>query len=232
VIPPSFNGRFSILCAILRQIHLVLQICLFTHELADLKPTIFFVDQLSAGIPLLRAYFADTRVLFYCHFPDKLLAQKGGLLKSLYRVPFDWLESWTTGASDAIVVNSKFTRGIFAKAFPGLKYRNPGVVYPCVDVEETYTGSKEQIWPAKKVFLSINRFERKKDIGLAIKAFAGLSEQTKKQARLVVAGKSSLSQAHDTHTLTQWQSQADTISASPKTSPTTPTSSRSQPLST
>src|SRR5690242_20931957 len=41
-------------CAILRQVHLVLQIALCTNELARLTPTSFFVDQLSAGIPLLR----------------------------------------------------------------------------------------------------------------------------------------------------------------------------------
>lgn len=191
MIPSSFNGRFSILCAILRQLHLVLQICLLSNELSDLKPDIFFVDQLSAGVPLLRLFFTSTRVLFYCHFPDKLLAQRQSLLKQIYRIPFDWLESWTTGASDVIVVNSKFTRGIFAKAFPGLKHRNPGVVYPCVDIDAATGASskdKKAIWHGKKVFLSINRFERKKDVGLAIKAFAGLDARLRKQARLVVAG--------------------------------------------
>lgn len=191
IVPPSFNGRFSILCAILRQLHLVLQICLLSHELYDLKPDIFFIDQLSAAVPLLRLFCTRTRVLFYCHFPDKLLAQRQSLLKKIYRIPFDWLESWTTGASDVIVVNSEFTRGIFAQAFPGLKHRNPGVVYPCVDVDAATGGTsqdKKAIWAGKKVFLSINRFERKKDVGLAIKAFAGLDARSRAQARLVVAG--------------------------------------------
>jgi alpha-1,3/alpha-1,6-mannosyltransferase len=189
IVPSSFRGRFAILCAILRQIHLILHICLFTNELKILEPDNFFVDQLSAGIPLLRGFFDDVRVLFYCHFPDKLLAQRQSWLKKAYRMPFDWLESWTTGASDIIVVNSKFTRGVFGTAFPALKHRNPGVVYPCVDVEEApQSGQVEPIWSGKKVLLSINRFERKKDVGLAIKAFAGLSLSTRKQARLVVAG--------------------------------------------
>ncbi len=27
------------------------------------------------------------KVMFYCHYPDKLLAPKGGLLRRLYRFP-------------------------------------------------------------------------------------------------------------------------------------------------
>lgn len=190
IIPQSLFGRFAILCAILRQIHLILQICYSTKELRNLRPDVFFVDQLSAGIPLLRYFSPRTRVLFYCHFPDKLLAKRGSAIKEAYRIPFDWLESWTTGASDVIVVNSRFTKGIFGDAFPGLKHRQPGVVYPCVSSTAELKGiSKEPIWPDKKVLLSINRFERKKNVGLAIKAFAGLPTEIRKQARLVVAGK-------------------------------------------
>ncbi|KAL5114808.1 Alpha-1,3-mannosyltransferase-like protein [Pleosporales sp. CAS-2024a] len=189
VVPASFLGRFAILCAILRQVHLILQIALFTNELEQLTPTAFFVDQLSAGIPLLRWLQPRPRVIFYCHFPDKLLAKKGGLLKTLYRGPFDWLESWSTGCSDTIVVNSKFTRTVFAEAFPGLKHRSPGVVYPCVDTTgPDAVAETKQLWPNKKVLLSINRFEKKKDVALAIKAYAGLSVVERENARLVIAG--------------------------------------------
>ncbi|TID25889.1 glycosyltransferase family 4 protein [Venturia nashicola] len=162
IIPSSFLGRFSILCAILRQLHLILQIAVFSSELSLLNPSAFLVDQLSAGIPLLRYVYPAARVLFYCHFPDKLLAKKGGLLKSLYRGPFDWIESWSTGCSDGIVVNSKFTRSVFDQAFPRLKGREPTVVYPCVDTApaETKDEGDTQIWDGLKVLLSINRFER------------------------------------------------------------------------
>lgn len=189
IVPPSIFGRFAILCAILRQVHLILRIALLTRELPDLKPTSFFVDQLSAGIPLLRVLQPNVRIIFYCHFPDKLLAKTGGILKTLYRGPFDWLESWSTGCSDTIVVNSNFTKSVFAEAFPSLRHRKPGVVYPCVDtnaedpVEET-----RPLWKDKKVLLSINRFEKKKDVGLAIKAYAGLSGEERKYTRLVIAG--------------------------------------------
>jgi alpha-1,3/alpha-1,6-mannosyltransferase len=189
IVPASLFGRFAILCAILRQVHLILQIALFSDELRRLTPTAFFVDQLSAGIPLLRLLVPRPRVIFYCHFPDKLLATKGGLLKTLYRGPFDWLESWSTGCSDTIVVNSNFTKSVFAEAFPALKHRSPGVVYPCVDTSASATlHDTKPLWPGKKLLLSINRFERKKDVGLAIRAYAGLAPEERLHARLIIAG--------------------------------------------
>ncbi|KAH6613956.1 alpha-1,3-mannosyltransferas-like protein ALG2 [Boeremia exigua] len=188
VIPATFLGRFAILCAILRQVHLVLQTALFSDELAQLAPTSFFVDQLSASIPLLRLLHPRPRIIFYCHFPDKLLAKKGSPLKSIYRLPFDWLESWSTGCSDTIVVNSKFTKSVFAEAFPNLRYRNPGVIYPCVDTSGGQVGEVAPLWRNTKVLLSINRFEKKKDVALAVKAFAGLSPSERKEVRLVIAG--------------------------------------------
>lgn len=57
--------------------------------------------------------FARRRVVFYCHFPDKLLAdgefvggkvelKKKSILKRLYRMPMDLLEEKTTGACQSI----------------------------------------------------------------------------------------------------------------------------------
>lgn len=57
--------------------------------------------------------FAKRRVVFYCHFPDKLLAdgefvggkvelKKKSILKRLYRMPMDFLEEKTTGACQSI----------------------------------------------------------------------------------------------------------------------------------
>jgi len=44
------------------------------------------------------------------------------------------------------------------------------------------------MWQDRDIILSINRFEKKKDIGLAIKAFAGLGKNGRKNVRLVCAG--------------------------------------------
>jgi alpha-1,3/alpha-1,6-mannosyltransferase len=213
LVPSTISGRFAILCAILRQVHLILQIALFSDELQQLSPTAFFVDQLSAGIPLLRLLQPRPRVIFYCHFPDKLLSKKGGLLKALYRGPFDWLESWSTGCSDTIVVNSNFTKGIFGEAFPTLKHRQPAVVFPCVDVSgKDSKGRHAPTWKDTKVLLSINRFERKKDVALAIKAYAGLSPEERKGTRLVIAGGYDPRVAENVATYTELCELADSLS--------------------
>ncbi|KAF2226892.1 glycosyltransferase family 4 protein [Elsinoe ampelina] len=194
IFPPNIAGRFAIFCAIARQIHLILSIAIFSQELAILDPSHFFVDQLSAGVPLLRLLRRNSRILFYCHFPDKLLVQKSSgvlqLLKSVYRLPFNWLESWSTSCSDDIVVNSKFTGGMVKSVFPSLRGRKLKVVYPCVDTEGLMSKvkGKPSIWSSKRIFLSINRFERKKDVALAIKAFAHLDEQERQGSLLVLAG--------------------------------------------
>lgn len=72
---------------------------------------VFIVDQQSVCVPFLRT-LTGTPVVFYCHFPDKLLSggwqitagdemnlsrNSGGLLKKIYRWPIDTLEEWTTG---------------------------------------------------------------------------------------------------------------------------------------
>ncbi|RWA11568.1 hypothetical protein EKO27_g3545 [Xylaria grammica] len=190
LIPPSLFGRFSILCAILRQLHLILQIY-FTSELRDLRPDAYFVDQLSAGLPLLQYLQPDGRIFFYCHFPDLLLAQgRQQWLKRVYRVPFDFWEQWSMSFADAIAVNSNFTKGVVRRTWPALaSQRDLWTVYPCVDTKtkEKRPGEKP-LWNGMKYVLSINRFERKKDIALAIKAFAGLSKSKRASLRLAVAG--------------------------------------------
>ena len=134
-------------------------------------------------------------MLFYCHFPDKLLTGRRGWIKRLYRVPFDRLEEWSTGAADEVVVNSRFTRSVLRKTFTSLAGRELGVIYPCVDTKTSRDGEdqygkeeEESLWGGKKVLLSINRFERKKGIELALRAFAALSEKERREARLVIAG--------------------------------------------
>ena len=127
IVPTHIFGRFSILCAILRQIHLSL-ILLFSNPVPS--HDILILDQLSTSIPFLRVQYP---ILFYCHFPDKLLARgREHWLKRWYRVPFDWAEEMTTELADAIVVNSLYTKGVFKDAFPHID-KAPDVIYPSVD---------------------------------------------------------------------------------------------------
>ncbi|KAL2444024.1 Alpha-1,3/1,6-mannosyltransferase alg-2 [Exophiala dermatitidis] len=197
VFPTTFLNRFHILFAVLRQIHLVFSIAVWSNELRSLKPDVFVVDQLSACVPLLRwLYPGRQRTLFYCHFPDQLLADRRagdvlGLFKRMYRLPFDWFEGWSMSASDKIVVNSAFTKSVASRVWPNLA-DSFGVIYPCVSVDsrEFETAQDQQpLWDGRfKILLSINRFERKKDIGLAIRAYHQLSAAERENTRLVIAG--------------------------------------------
>jgi alpha-1,3/alpha-1,6-mannosyltransferase len=75
-------------------------------------PDLYFVDQISACVPLLR-WFSNVKVVFYCHFPDQLLTERISWLKSIYRYPIDWVEESTTGMADRILVNSHYTGFFF-----------------------------------------------------------------------------------------------------------------------
>ena len=168
-----------------------------TSELSYLQPDAFFIDQLSAGLPLLQYLQPKTPILFYCHFPDLLLVQgRKKWWKRLYRLPFDTLEQWSMGFADAVAVNSKFTKGVVSRTWPTLaRKKDLKVVYPCIDTKPKKDAAVEDddgtpVWKDKNIILSINRFERKKDVALAIKAFAGLPKDRRKGVRLVVAGRS------------------------------------------
>ncbi|KAK5997699.1 Alpha-1,3/1,6-mannosyltransferase alg-2 [Cladobotryum mycophilum] len=194
LVPMSIFNRLTILCAILRHIHLIFHIALL-GELQALQPRAFIVDQLSAGLPLLRIVAPKTPILFYCHFPDLLLAQgRKSIIKRLYRIPFDRLEEWTMGFSQAVAVNSEFTKGVVQRTWPRLKEKvETKVLYPCVDTttKEDEVGHKDKSLFGEddyRIILSINRFERKKDIGLAVKAFAAIPEEKRHGVRLILAG--------------------------------------------
>ncbi|KAK1084370.1 Alpha-1,3-mannosyltransferase-like protein [Friedmanniomyces endolithicus] len=192
VFPTTIAGGLSIVLAMLRQLALVFSVALSTNELKTLDPDVIFVDQLSICIPFLRWLHPKAKVLFYGHFPDRLLANQGeGLTKyakAVYRAPFDGIEGWSTACADDIVVNSKFTRAVFKGTFDGLRKRELKVIYPCVDTSETQSKNSAPLWPDKKVILSINRFEGKKNLSLAIHAYAGLSLQERSKAKLILAG--------------------------------------------
>ncbi|SCV67043.1 BQ2448_5689 [Microbotryum intermedium] len=237
LVPRSILGRFKVVCAMLRQLHLAfsfLLACLLYHlsglpllssllipetkpfsSSADWSPLrqlapfdVLVVDQLSTAIPLLR-WFGQNRIVFYCHFPDLLLSPSRPAssaandprkdppwtiareIRSMYRRPIDTLEQETTGQADKIVVNSGFTAEVFVSTFRTIG-RVPRVVYPAVDIKafgKTVEMGKEDKWLQSQdpMLLSINRFEGKKDIALAVDSFARIAEDHPK-LRLVIAG--------------------------------------------
>ena len=77
----------------------------------------YILDQVSLPIPILRC--RNRKVLFYCHFPDKLLStNRGSLVMKVYRFFLDNLEEITTGMAQTTLVNSKFTQNVFIENFP------------------------------------------------------------------------------------------------------------------
>ncbi|KAG1452976.1 hypothetical protein G6F46_010617 [Rhizopus delemar] len=191
-LPREMFGKFYIVCAMLRQFVLMLWILWNERHTYD----VFFVDQLSMCVPFLK-WFTTSKVLFYCHFPDKMLSKRDSKLKELYRIPIDILEEWTTGKADTITVNSQFTAGIFRKSFKSI-LKTPRVLYPPINFAlydrqvDMLDSSVQSLETHKKIFLSINRFERKKNVELALRAFAGLKQLIPKdtfdECRLVLAG--------------------------------------------
>jgi alpha-1,3/alpha-1,6-mannosyltransferase len=218
IFPAHICGRLHILMASLRQLHLTASLLSelgsrdqpnssaakngLNTDNNDIQDDIFIVDQLPACVPILKTFShprksRTQRILFYCHFPDQLLARRneGGsllrLAKILYRYPFDWFEGWALSASDRVVVNSNFSRGVVRDVFGPDLLGDVEVVYPCVDTDAKFTPEKTEsgpLWGGTKILLSINRFERKKDMALAIRAYHGLGAEKRKGTRLVVAG--------------------------------------------
>lgn len=175
-LPRHIFYRFHAVCAYLR--------CMFVALCLLFKWPSFNVviaDQVSVVIPILKLRKC-TKVVFYCHFPDLLLAKHTTLVRKIYRMPINFLEQITTGMADLILVNSKFTASTFASTFKRLDAKGitPAVLYPAVNVDQF---NKPNAY--KLNFLSINRFERKKNIDLAISAFALLGSS---DVTLTIAG--------------------------------------------
>ena len=132
-LPRTLCGRLHIVCATLRALWGALVLLLTEPECS-----VVVLDQVSAPAPLLR--LGGLSVLFYCHFPDKLLSGStaagaprptlaaGGAAAALkravrwvYRLPFDLVEELSTGCASAVLVNSRFTASVFDEAFPLLR---------------------------------------------------------------------------------------------------------------
>ncbi len=176
--------------AYLRMVVVALYLVFFSKETFD----VIICDQISACIPVLK--WSRAKVLFYCHFPDQLLTKRENWVKKVYRWPIDSLEEKTTGMADEVLVNSRFTAGVFRTTFKSLARITPTVLYPSLN----FSAFDQQVVPLEDVvppqveytFLSINRYERKKNLPLAIRAFASLlqtlDQSERPKVHLVMAG--------------------------------------------
>lgn len=151
----------------------------------DLDFDVVVCDQVSAVVPILR--FFGYRTIFYCHHPDKLLSPRGGLIKRIYRFFIDLWEEVSLFYSNKIYVNSEYTRSVFQKHFKLLNKSKvkTDLLYPAIDFTK-FDGESEKRIIEEPYFVSLNRYERKKNINLAIEAFAKMKRTDDKF--LVVAG--------------------------------------------
>ena len=202
--PRSLFGRCMALCAYIRCILIAFRIA---WDSRNNPYDVIISDQVSAVNPFLK-WLTSAHVVFYCHFPDLLLSQRTSPLHTLYRIPLDWFEQYTTGWADLILVNSQFTQRVFGDTFTRLSSPpssiTPTVLYPAVlPPSDGELQAAKEGWEAAlpqtvvalvhsgPTFVSINRFERKKNIGLAIQALKILINSLPKNApvpKLVIAG--------------------------------------------
>ncbi|KAJ3000887.1 Alpha-1,3-mannosyltransferase-like protein [Globomyces sp. JEL0801] len=111
-------------------------------------------------------------------------------------IPLLRLTNTKVQMADKVVVNSKFTSGIFSKTFQWIS-TEPEVLYPGIQLEAYDKSVDMNDEDVKRLVidgdfvLSVNRFERKKNIQLAISAFSTLKQRMKSRfdkLALVIAG--------------------------------------------
>lgn len=194
-VPRTIFNRLHAVLAMLRCSIVAIYVCLFR------KPHAAIVDLVSA--PLFIFWIFSVPTLFYCHFPDKLLAASLKsrerspqqfpndsshyrlsqsyvviAFKKMYRKCVDAQEALALRVASAVCCNSRFTTDAFKTVFPRLP--TPRVIYPCVHStisvsENSYAASSNTSGLLSKPYiLSINRYEAKKNIILAVEAFARL----------------------------------------------------------
>lgn len=179
IFPSNIFGKCTALCSMVRMFLASLYVILFGGQY-----DFIIVDQVSAILPIF--FLSSSKVIFYCHFPDQLLCtQRESSIKRFYRFFIDKVEEIGLWKPDLIYVNSNFTLSITKSTFKSLVSTNLSVLYPCIDLKFDPNADYPQFLGSKKYFFSLNRYERKKNINLAIEAYSLLTE---KSAKLLIGG--------------------------------------------
>ena len=145
----------------------------FFQEMSKSPPHAWFPPPLPLGLNIDRCIASPTLLLLHFH--------------------------WFPGMADLILVNSNFTAETFKSTFKSLCNQRPRVLYPSLnfstfDVPLVSEETDDLLPPsAKFVFLSINRYERKKNLKLALEALNWLknlvTDEEWKGVHLIMAGK-------------------------------------------
>lgn len=182
IIPKKIFGQFNALCVWIRVTLAAIYLLLFGGNY-----DLVIVDQISLPLPLLRLRF---NTYFYCHFPDKLFGvHRETIWRKLYRGLLDILEEITMFFANDVAVNSHFTQQKYMESFHFLTKFNPSppkVIYPCIEPShyEKSNFTKKDLYNIRgleslksknisklKIMSSLNRYEFKKNIKLALEAF-------------------------------------------------------------
>jgi alpha-1,3/alpha-1,6-mannosyltransferase len=197
MIPTHIAQRLRAVCALLRAPHLAGGLAL------DGSYDVIFCDLIPHVIPLLRRS-TRAKIVYYCHHldrdPERPPKESPNFFYSLYRQPIDRLEAAGIMRADRILVNSRFTAARFRRAYPGFESPPLEVLYPGVDPVVFEPFGERDLREHKigcepgLMLLSINRFVRYKNLGLALVALAlardALPRETFAQVKLVFAGAS------------------------------------------
>lgn len=222
-LPLNILGKLTALCSTIRMIYLSI-VAKWMFPDAD----VFVLDVLPTPIPFLTCGIRSVKsVIYYCHFPDKLLTRSSvngdivtrsnvpkkrfqDFIRGVYRSVMDRLEEWTMSYADLICVNSNFTKEEVLRVFPGFgdkistssKYLR--VLYPAIDLSKFIEPDfdwkrtlveKESTKSIQAPIVSLNRFERKKNIEVLLHAYAGIKRKRRRTLKeyvplppLIIAG--------------------------------------------
>lgn len=126
---PKFSKAIALL-AYLRMYLTTLYVIIFGS-----RHDIYIVDQVSICVPLLR--LAGKKVIFYCHFPDKLLCtDRRGILKRVYRWVIDSIEELSLLFAHLVIMNSVFTSNTCATHYPSLRRVPQDILYPAIELDK------------------------------------------------------------------------------------------------
>jgi alpha-1,3/alpha-1,6-mannosyltransferase len=179
VIPATIMGKGKALCSLIRMFFACMYVVLFGGEFDYI-----IVDQVSAVLPVF--WLSRSKVVFYCHYPDFLLCtERTSWVKRAYRFVLDGIEEFGLRQSNLIYVNSKFTQNITATNFKSVPKDRLAVLYPSIDLTFSLSASFPGFLSNSPYFFSLNRYEKKKNINLAIEAYSFIS---KRQAKLLIGG--------------------------------------------
>jgi alpha-1,3/alpha-1,6-mannosyltransferase len=170
-LPSHVGQRLRAPCTLLRMLYLTCRM-LLSGACCD----VIFCDLVAHTLPLVRR-LSRAKILFYCHFPDQLLTPQRHGWYRFYRLPIDRLEAFGTRMADRVLVNSQFTGAMFRQTFPMLHTVPMEVLYPGIDC--ALYGPSDAVPETMEdtvMILSLNRYERHKNLSLAMMAFALLRE--------------------------------------------------------